>query len=121
MPSHLIAPHIQAFFAEYLCQQRRLSPQTIRSCRDTFRLWLMFLRDHTGVEPSALQITEVDAPVVLRFLTSPIELLGSQRVDSVRVVRNRLEREVHGRHVEMRGSARFRLSSRSGNLERAKG
>src|SRR5712691_2615729 len=80
MPSHLIAPHIQAFFAEYLCQQRRLSPQTIRSCRDTFRLWLMFLRDHTGVEPSALQITEVDAPVVLRFLT----YLEQERGNSVR-------------------------------------
>jgi ferredoxin--NADP+ reductase len=35
--------------------------------------------------------------VVLRFLTSPIELLGSQRVDSVRVVRNRLERDSDGR------------------------
>src|SRR3989442_2194204 len=80
MHSHLIAPHVQAFFAEYLCQQRRLSPQTIRSCRDTFRLWLMFLRDHTGVEPSALQITEVDAPVVLRFLT----YLEQERGNSVR-------------------------------------
>ena len=69
MHNHLIAPHVQAFFADYLCQQRRLSPQTILSCRDTFRLLLTFLRDHTGVEPSALRIADVDAPVVLRFLT----------------------------------------------------
>ena len=69
MYSHFIAPHVQAFFADYLCQQRRLSPQTILSCRDTFRLLLAFLRDQTGVEPSALQIRDVDAPVVLRFLT----------------------------------------------------
>jgi hypothetical protein len=27
MPSHLIAPHVQAFFAEYLCQHW---------CQDTF-------------------------------------------------------------------------------------
>jgi integrase/recombinase XerD len=80
MPSHLIAPHVQAFFADYLCQQRRLSPQTIISCRDTFRLWLMFLRDHTGVEPSALRMTDVDAPVVLSFLT----YLEQERGNSVR-------------------------------------
>jgi hypothetical protein len=66
MPSGLIAPHVQAFFADYLCQQKRLSPQTVVSCRDTFRLWLTLLRDQTGVEPSALRLTDVDAPAVLR-------------------------------------------------------
>jgi site-specific recombinase XerD len=40
----------------------------------------MFLRDQTGVEPSALQIAEVDAPVVLRFLT----YLEQERGNSVR-------------------------------------
>jgi len=44
-----IAPHLQAFFADYLCRQKRLSPQTIVSCRDTFRLLLTFLREHTGI------------------------------------------------------------------------
>ena len=68
MQSNLIAPHLQAFFAEYLCQQRRLSPQTIVSCRDTFRLCLTFLRDQTGIEPSALRLADVDAPAVLSFL-----------------------------------------------------
>jgi integrase/recombinase XerD len=80
MPSHVIAPYVQAFFAEYLCQQRRLSPHTIMSCRDTFRLWLTFLRDQTGVEPSALRMADVDAPVVLRFLT----YLEQERGNSVR-------------------------------------
>src|SRR2546426_12207703 len=80
MQSNLIAPHLQAFFAEYLCQQRRLSPHTIVSCRDTFRLLLMFLRNHTGVEPSALRIADVDAPVVLRFLS----YLEQERGNSVR-------------------------------------
>jgi integrase/recombinase XerD len=80
MPSHVVAPHVQAFFAEYLCQQRRLSPQTIISCRDTFRLWLMFLRDHIGVEPSALRMADVDAPVVL----SVLNYLEQERGNSVR-------------------------------------
>ena len=80
MHSHLIAPHVQAFFAEYLCQQKRLSPQTIVSCRDTFRLLLTFLRDQTGIEPSALRIADIDAPVVLSFL----HYLEQQRGNSVR-------------------------------------
>jgi integrase/recombinase XerD len=80
MSSQVIAPHVQAFFAEYLAQQRRLSPQTILSCRDTFRLWLTFLRHHTGVEPAALRMADVDAPVVLRFL----DYLEQERGNSVR-------------------------------------
>ena len=80
MPSNCLAPHVQAFFAEYLCQQKRLSPHTIGSCRDTFRLLLVFLRDQTGVEPSALRVADVDAPAVLSFLT----YLEQQRGNSVR-------------------------------------
>ena len=86
MHSHLIAPHVQAFFADYLCQQRRLSPQTIMSCRDTFRLLLTFLRDQTGIEPSALRIADVDAPVVLSFLNH----LEQERGNSVRSRNSRL-------------------------------
>jgi integrase/recombinase XerD len=78
--SSLIAPHLQAFFADYLCHQKRLSPQTIVSCRDTFRLLLTFLRDHTGVEPSALRLADVDASAVLRFL----DYLEQQRGNSIR-------------------------------------
>ena len=80
MSSQVIAPHVQAFFAEYLAQQSRLSPQTILSCRDTYRLWLTFLRRHTGVEPAALRMADVDAPVVLRFL----DYLEQERGNSVR-------------------------------------
>ena len=80
MPSNCIAPHVQAFFAEYLCQQKRLSPQTVVSCRDTCRFWLIFLRDHTGVEPSALRLADIDAPAVLRLLT----YLEQERGNSVR-------------------------------------
>jgi site-specific recombinase XerD len=80
MSNQVLAPHVQTFFAEYLVQQRRLSPQTILSCRDTFRLWLTFLREQTGVEPAALRLTDVDAPVVLRFL----DYLEQERGNSVR-------------------------------------
>src|ERR671934_2235125 len=80
MHSSFLAPHLQAFFADYLCQQKRLSPQSIVSCRDTFRLWLTFLRDRTGMEPSTSQLADLDAPAVLRFL----HYLEQERGNSVR-------------------------------------
>jgi integrase/recombinase XerD len=80
MRSDLIAPHLHVFFVDYLAQQKRLSPQTIASCRDTFRLLLTFLRDQTGREPAALRIADLDAPAVLHFL----DYLEQQRSNSVR-------------------------------------
>jgi site-specific recombinase XerD len=66
--SSLVAPLLQVFFTDYLCHQKRVSPQTIISYRDTFRLLLTFLRDITGIEPCALRVVDLDAPAVLRFL-----------------------------------------------------
>ena len=97
MHNGLIAPHLQAFFAEYLAQQKRLSPQTIVSCRDTFRLWLTFLRTHGGIEPSAVRLTDVDAPAVLRFL----DYLEQQRGNSVRS-RNKWGTRIRNHHLEAR-------------------
>jgi integrase/recombinase XerD len=70
MMSHeaLIAPHIQAFFAEHLCHHKRVSPQTMTSYRDTFRLLLNFVKEATGKAPSSLHVHDLDAPMVLQFL-----------------------------------------------------
>ncbi len=76
----LIAPHVQAFFAEHLCQHKRVSPKTITSYRDTFRLLLTFVKEATGKEPSALHIHDLDAPVVLQFL----DYLEHQRGNAIR-------------------------------------
>jgi integrase/recombinase XerD len=76
----LIAPHVQAFFAEHLGHHKRVSPQTIASYRDTFRLLLTFVKAATGKEPSALHIHDLDAPVVLHFL----DYLEHQRGNAIR-------------------------------------
>ena len=49
-----LAPHIQAFFTDHLCHHKRVSPQTLASCRDSFRLLLTFVKETVGIEPSAL-------------------------------------------------------------------
>jgi integrase/recombinase XerD len=64
-----IAPHLHAFFTTYLGQHKRASPQTVASCRDTFRLLLLFIRETKHIEPSALCLTALDVPTLLDFLT----------------------------------------------------
>lgn len=64
----VIAPTLQAFFTERLIKQRDASPQTIASYRDTLRLLLGFVNDTTGRQPSQLQWSELDEPVIAAFL-----------------------------------------------------
>ena len=47
-----LAPILESFFTEGLITQRRASPHTITSYRDTFRLLLRFAQHETGTAPS---------------------------------------------------------------------
>jgi site-specific recombinase XerD len=67
-PPTLIGPLLQFFFTDYLIAQRRVSPQTIASYRDTFRLLLQFVDHETGIGPTALPMASLDAGIILRFL-----------------------------------------------------
>ena len=49
----LIAPLVQSFFTDHLVRQRRASPQTVASYRDTFRL---HLSQTMGKKPSDLTL-----------------------------------------------------------------
>ena len=51
-----LAPLLQGFFTTRLISQRRSSPHTIASYRDTFRLLLTFAWQHKGIEPSQLDL-----------------------------------------------------------------
>ena len=68
VPQTPLGPLLQSFFVEHLCSHKRVSPRTIESYRDTFRLLLQHLQAKTGKKPSALSIADLDAPVILRFL-----------------------------------------------------
>lgn len=43
--SNLIGPLLQKFFVDYLSNQKRVSPETIGSYRDMFRLLLRFMKE----------------------------------------------------------------------------
>jgi integrase/recombinase XerD len=74
-----LGPLLQIFFTEYLVAQRRLSPQTIASYRDTFRLLLRFIHRKNGIEPASLSIPDLNADRILLFLDS----LEKERRNSV--------------------------------------
>lgn len=59
---------LQRFFAEHLAHHRSVSPRTIAAYRDTFRLLLLFAERHIGKAPTAVVLTDLDAPLVLAFL-----------------------------------------------------
>jgi hypothetical protein len=52
-----IGPLIQSFFAQRLQLHKRLSPQTVASYRDTFRLLFQFVQKQTKRDSVTLRIT----------------------------------------------------------------
>lgn len=62
-----LAPVLEGFFTERLAQ-RRASPHTIGSYRDTFRLLLRFAQDRTGHPPAQLDLGELDSVLIAAFL-----------------------------------------------------
>jgi len=49
-------------------RQRNASPHTVAAYRDTFRLLLKFAHARTGKRPSALNLAELDADLIVAFL-----------------------------------------------------
>lgn len=81
-----LAPTLQGFFTERLLTQRRASPNTVASYRDTFRLLLNFAQRRTGKPPSKLQLEDLDAVLIGSFL----QHLETDRHNSVRTRNTRL-------------------------------
>jgi integrase/recombinase XerD len=63
-----LAPILQAFFTDRLTRQRDASPHTIAAYRDTWRMLLAFASAGTGKQPSQLEVTDLDAPLIGGFL-----------------------------------------------------
>src|SRR5947199_2518587 len=61
---------LERFFTQRLMQQRRASPHTISSYRDTFRQFLKFAEERLHKPPSRFNFEEIDAPLVVAFLDS---------------------------------------------------
>lgn len=59
---------VQAFFTEHLMHQQQVSPHTIASYRDTFRLLLHFVQQQTGEPPTKIAMESLDPTFLSAFL-----------------------------------------------------
>ena len=71
--STLLAPILQYFFTEHLTTHKQVSPRTIIAYRDSFRLFLRFLKNKTGKQPSALCV----ASTMVQLAGDPVRVIGS--------------------------------------------
>ena len=86
-PSILKLPElIRHFFCQRLCAERHLSSATVASYRDSFCLLLEFVARDTGQPHSKLQLEDLAAPRILKFL----DHLETQRGNTVRTRNARL-------------------------------
>ncbi len=81
-----LAPSLQAYFTDRLIGQRAASPNTIAAYKLTLRLLLAFAAAKTGKAPSALDIADLDAPLITAFL----DHLEQDRHNGARSRNNRL-------------------------------
>lgn len=59
---------VQAYFAEYLTQQRALSPQTVAAYRDAFVLFLEFAQSRLGKLPATFALADMTPELITAFL-----------------------------------------------------
>ncbi len=77
---------LQTFFTDRLLQQRRASPNTIASYRDSFRLLLRFAKESLDKEPSVLSFDDFTADFLCEFL----DYIEKERGNSIRTRNTRL-------------------------------
>jgi site-specific recombinase XerD len=86
IPSVPLGPALRRYFCKYLVSQRDLSPQTIASYRDTFRLLLGFLERRYRIKPDSVCVDDLESPRILAFLDD----LERQRGNTARTRNARL-------------------------------
>lgn len=82
----LVAPTLQAFFTTRLIGERQASPRTVAAYRDAFCLLVRFAARSLSTEPSQLDFSHLDAPLIGAFL----DHLEKERGNSVRTRNARL-------------------------------
>ena len=85
-PAADFARLLTAFFTDRLVQQRKASPHTIASYRDTFRLLVQYALRVLQKAPADLHLADLDTDLVGAFLTH----LETERGNSARTRNNRL-------------------------------
>ena len=69
MKTYPLPLYVRRFFTERLLKELQVSPNTVASYRDTFRLLLKYLSERLGRLPTELTVADVDAEQVGAFLS----------------------------------------------------
>jgi integrase/recombinase XerD len=77
---------LRRFLTTYLAGLRGCSPNTVASYRDTFKFFIVYLRDERSIPPGKLTLDRVDAAVITGFL----DWLETSRRNSVATRNQRL-------------------------------
>jgi site-specific recombinase XerD len=77
---------VQKFFLQWLMAQRKVSPETVKSYRDTFKLFLKYLEAFHKIKPSAVTVNCLEAEYIIGFL----DFLEKERRNQPKTVNNRL-------------------------------
>ena len=86
MKSNDIKFLIQKYFLQWLMAQRNVSPETIKSYRDTFRLYFKYMESSCSIPPARISIDHFEADHILGFLS----YLNKERGNGAKTVNSRL-------------------------------
>jgi len=113
-PRSTLGRLLESFFRQYMLVQRRASPETISSYRDSMRLLITFASDRIAKPPNQLSIEDLDRDMVLLFL----DHLEEKRHNSIRTRNTRLA-AIHSffRHVATRDPVSVSLAAKVLGIE----
>lgn len=77
---------IQKFFIERLMKQQKVSPCTVQSYKDTFRIFLKYIYDQLGIKADEVEMDTINSTTVIGFLN----YLEDSRKNKCKTVNNRL-------------------------------
>ncbi|SHF61947.1 Site-specific recombinase XerD [Desulforamulus putei DSM 12395] len=77
---------LQKFFLKRMMNQKQASPETIKSYRDTFRIYIEYLNIVHKCPPHKISIEHIQAEYILGFL----EYLDHERGNQTKTINNRL-------------------------------
>ena len=81
-----LAVLLESFFGDWLINQKRASPHTIASYRDTFQLLLRYAAVHLKRQPCELKLSDLNADLTTKFLTDLVKTRNvSQQTKNIRL------------------------------------
>jgi hypothetical protein len=87
-PSSNLPTLIERYFSDRLMRQCTVSPNTIASYRDTFRMLFTFAQAQLRKPPSALALDDLDAPFISAFLENLEKRGAGIRTRNLRLTRD---------------------------------